>query len=639
MSGIAGVVGLPMNQVRRSVMVMLQAMIHRGPDTEGFEECGPIDHAGGCCGLGHRGLFTTDVTQLSGQPAVNPITGDVLAFDGFISGFQTLRFRLESLGYVFRGIGDAEVLLYSLQEWGVEAFNHIDGMYAVAWYEQRSHRLLLARDPLGIKPLYVARSAECLVFASEVRAILASGLVDDELDPAGIASFLAYGAPQDPLTVHRHIGSFAPGTFEWIDCGARGIASAKPTRFWRFPALIDPLETEMVAGDIHFEMSRQIRDHGVAEVPQCVFLSGGVYSSAVAAYAKVLTGALPSFHIAYQSGSNGREAALVAEVSHLIGARHYQTVVDDEWFLQQWDQWARSSDRPSVTGLLTYIISGAASDAGVVVALSGVGGSDLFCEKDIFYRLSQRKNWETRFAGMPTWFRGAILRALLGTPGSAIDPGLSRAHPECLTPDALALASRRISSDDTLCRFGFDWRKLGLTASYMPPSAFDAMQPGQSDAFHKITAVECMGHLGNSVLRDADVYGLANSLEIRAPLLSRSVVDMVASLPTSIKRPAGRPPRFLLGRVLSGAVPQSVLALPEKKPSLPFDKWLSGALFERCEAAIRAVCDAAPLDATAVLEDWQQGTGSRSADHRLALVCLGNYLTRAKPRHKPAKSS
>lgn len=634
MSGIAGVVGLPKDRVRQVVMAMSRAMIHRGPDTEGFELCGASDQAGGVCGLGHRGLITTDIAQASRQPAVNPVTGDVLAFDGFISGFQALRFRLESLGHVFRGIGDAEVLLYALQEWGVEAFDQIDGMYAIAWYERRSHRLLLARDPLGIKPLYVARTAESLVFASEVRAVLASGLVNDELDPAGVASFLAYGAPQEPLTVHRFIRSFRPGTYEWIDCMAPGHAAEMPVRFWRFPSPENSLEPGEVVEDIRFDMSKQIRDHGVAEVPECVFLSGGVYSSTVAAYAKVLTGPVQNFHVVYQSGKDEREAAIVAAVSHAIGARHFQAVVDDEWVLQQWDQWAMSSDRPTIGGLPIYMISGAANDAGVVVALAGIGGSQLFCEHDTFRRMAWFSRWDSRLAGMPLWLRRGFRRVASRAFGAGSARDAAGALHGRLSPIEFALASRRIVSDDTLRRFGCDWRALGLTESYVPPSAFDAMQPGPSDAMHQIMAVECVSHLLNSVLRDADVYGFANSLEIRAPLLSRSVVDALGCLPTSFKHPAGSPPRFLLRKVLSGAIPEAVLNLPDRKPTLPYAGWPKGSLRGRNEAAIDAVCDAAPLDARAVREDWQRSEAIGGLDHRLALVCLGNYLLHAKSQRR-----
>ena len=639
MSGIAGAVGLPMDQVKRAVMAMMQAMIHRGPDNEGFEECGSSEQVGGCCGLGHRGLSTTDLEDASRQPIINPLTGDVLAFDGFLSGFQSLRFRLESLGYVFRGIGDTEVLLYALQEWGVKAFDQIDGMYAVAWYERRSHRLLLARDPLGIKPLYVARTDESLAFASEVRAILASGLVDDELDPAGIASFLAYGAPQDPLTVHRQIKSFQPGTFEWFDCGGQDFQPARPVRFWHFPTLADPLEPDQIVEDIHFEISKQIRDHCVAEVTECVFSSGGVYSSAVAAFAKVLTGPVQNFHFVYQPGADEREAARAAKVSHMIGAKHFQAVADDEWFLQQWDQWARSSDRPSVSGLPIFMISGAANDAGVVVSLAGIGGSQLFCEQNAFRGMARLARWDERLAGMPAWLRRGVRRVATGVLGSGLDLGVSTAFHKGFGPVEFALASRRIASDETLSRFGCDWQNLGLNASYVPPSAFDAMQPGRNDAFHQIMAVECLSHLGNTAIRDADVYGLANSLEIRLPLLSRSVVNALGSLPRSIKLPAGRPPRFLLGSVLSGIIPKSILNLHDRNYSLPYAKWMKGPLMERSEAAIDSVCDKAPLDPIAVREVWQRRVERGGSQNRLALVCLGNYLSSVSRQRRPARNS
>jgi len=220
MCGIAGVVSRHPQQVEPAVRRMMHAMVHRGPDDEGFEWL-PFgtDASGLRAGFGFRRLSILDLSSAGHQPMVDVATGNCIVFNGEIYNFRDLRQRLEARGVTIRSSSDTEVLLHAVSVWGERALDEIDGMFAFAFYEASSRRILLGRDPLGIKPLYVGTTTGSLVFASEVRAVLASGLIPDELDPGGIASYLAYGSPQDPLTVHRSIRSFPAGSCCWIDAG------------------------------------------------------------------------------------------------------------------------------------------------------------------------------------------------------------------------------------------------------------------------------------------------------------------------------------------------------------------------------------------------------------------------------------
>ena len=232
MCGIAGIVSPDAGEVPPAVRRMTQSLVHRGPDDAGIET---FSFGGAAAGFGFRRLAILDLTPAGHQPMLHPTTGDCLVFNGEIYNFKHLRAELEARGSVFRGHGDTEVLLEALVTWGAEALPRLEGMYALAFHDQRADRILLARDPLGIKPLYVAESAGRLVFASEVRAVLASGIVPVEWDPAGVATLLAYGAPQDPFTLLRAIRSFPAGGCEWIrDSGGR-VQREGPRRFWRFP--------------------------------------------------------------------------------------------------------------------------------------------------------------------------------------------------------------------------------------------------------------------------------------------------------------------------------------------------------------------------------------------------------------------
>ncbi len=215
----------------------MRAMVHRGPDDDGYEQFALGEAGGPTCGFGFRRLAILDLSPLGHQPMVNAATGDALIFNGEVYNYVELRQRLASRGHTFRSSGDTEVLLQALSTWGEAVLDDLDGMFAFAFYHAASRRVLLARDPLGIKPLYIARMPNAIVWGSEVRAVLASRLVPDDLSPAGIAGCLAFGATQDPLTVHQAIRSLPAGSCEWLDAASLTGRPPAIRRYWRFPEL------------------------------------------------------------------------------------------------------------------------------------------------------------------------------------------------------------------------------------------------------------------------------------------------------------------------------------------------------------------------------------------------------------------
>lgn len=248
---------------------MMRAMIHRGPDDEGYEEL-PLGNgdAGTVAGFGFRRLAILDLSPAGHQPMFDPASGNCLIFNGEIYNYRHLRARLMVEGIRFRSTGDTEVLLQALSHWGERALDEVEGMFAFAFYEASTKRVLLARDPVGIKPLYVATSDRRVVFASEVRAVLASKLVSDEWSPAGIAGFLMYGAPQDPLTVHRDIRSFPCGAYQWlkIDESSGRLQSDPPRRFWRFPAVDRGMSESTAVEQTRATLEASVSSHLAADV-------------------------------------------------------------------------------------------------------------------------------------------------------------------------------------------------------------------------------------------------------------------------------------------------------------------------------------------------------------------------------------
>lgn len=630
MCGIAGVLSLDPTPVERAVRRMMRAMVHRGPDDEGYEQF-PIgsSDSGGQCGFGFRRLSIMDLSPLGHQPMINRATGDCIAFNGEIYNFKALRARLESAGHRFQSTGDTEVLLRALSTWGDAALDDLDGMFAIAFYQAASRRVLLARDPLGIKPLYTSRTEGQVAFASEIRALLASGLVPDDLDPAGIAGYLAYGAPQDPLTVHRWIRSMPAGTCEWLDSAALAGATASRRRYWRFPTVIrSGDESEMVAR-VRTELVHAVRLQCISDVPLGVFLSGGIDSATMAALARDTQGTVSTFSVGYEAEGGGDETHAAAETAHALGTTHYQTIIDDDWLLLQWREWLKAADRPSIDGLNTYIVSGAVKDRGISVALSGLGADEIFGGYPSFRRIPNLRLALAFITILPRTMRRRLASALLKSlpadrRAKAID-FLSSGN----SPIELAALCRRVMGDETITTLGFDARTLGLTPQYLPSEAFDAFTTKPTDLFQAVSQAETSLYMGNTLLRDSDTNSMAHSLEIRVPFLGRSLVDYVSSLPAAAKSPRRSLPKHLLRRAMAGEIPEGVFTRPKRGFSLPFEAWILGPLRDQSEAAITALADSSCFDTRGVHTIWKNISTNPGQVHwsrSLSLVAMGSYL-------------
>jgi asparagine synthase (glutamine-hydrolysing) len=611
---------------------MMQAIIHRGPDDEGYEEFLLHTDAGGpACGFGFRRLAILDLSPLGHQPMINRDTGDAIIFNGEIYNFASLRERLISRGHTFRSTGDTEVLLRALSEWGEQVLNELDGMFALAFYHAATKRVLLARDQLGIKPLYVARVKGSCVFASEVRAVLSSGLVPADLDAAGVAGFLAYGAPQDPLTVHRHVRSMQAGTYEWIAAPALDRQPGRATRYWRFPPAQPPADEPSCVNRIRAELAGSVRGQCVSDVPLGVFLSGGIDSATMAALAVSQSGPLMTFAVGYDVPGASDETEAAAATAEHLGTRHYQTIVDDDWVILQLYEWLKAADRPSIDGLNTYIVSGAVKDRGATVALSGLGADELFGGYPSFRRIPKLQRLLAVCAWIPAHLRRAAASAIFaplpaGKRAKAIDlvsSGTSAVE--------LAALARRVQGDATLRRLGLDARRLGLTPQYLPQGACDAIDQKCRDSFRAVSEAETTLYMGNTLLRDSDTNSMAHSLEIRVPFLGQGLVNYVCSLPGATRAPAQTAPKHLLRQATADLLPCDVFSRPKSGFSLPFREWMNGPLRDQCEASVETLGCCPLFDAQAVRKLWEEYLSPTSSIHwsrPLSFVVLGSYLQR-----------
>lgn len=612
---------------------MMRSMIHRGPDDEGYERL-PLGAQGGViAGFGFRRLAILDLTPAGHQPMVDRETGDCLIFNGEIYNFRWLRAKLESKGVRVRSSGDTEVLLHTLATWREAALDLIDGMYAFAFYHAANRRILLARDPFGIKPLYFAQPPRTFVFASEVRAVLASGLVLDDLDPAGMATMLAYGSPQDPLTVHAAIKSFPAGSCQWIDAGvADGRQPSPPRRYWRFPTVVPDVAEEDAIRKIRLQLNASVRDQCISDVPIGAFLSGGIDSATLAAVAVRHSPGLHTYAVGFQSDRAADETAAAAETAHALGTVHSQTILDDEWGSLLFHGWLTSTDRPSIDGLNTYVVSEVVKNQGVTVALSGIGADELFGGYPQFQTVPRLRRWLGIAGFVPPGMRRAVARLLFSRlPRSkrekAID--LISARPTALD---LTLAMRRVLFTSDLTRLGLAAAGLGLSPAYLPQGAHELLGDLDADDFRTVSRAEVVFYMGNTLLRDADINSMAHSLEVRVPFLGRTIGETAGSFSGGIQAPPGAAAKHLLRQAMLRDLPRGVCERRKAGFTLPIGEWMNTSAKDMCEAAIDALADCPLIDGAGVRVIWDSFSGTTSANwyRRLGMVTLGSYVQRCR---------
>jgi asparagine synthase (glutamine-hydrolysing) len=627
MCGIAGILATNQQLVRRALPAMSACQRHRGPDSEG-EAYLPLGDRH-LLGLGHRRLAIIDLSPAGHQPMVHPITGDQIIFNGEIYNFQVLRDELLAAGETFRGTGDTEVMLHALARWGPEAVARFQGMFAFAYYGNRNRRLLVARDSVGIKPLYVAKADGVpLMFASEVRSILASGLVSRRLDPRGVAGLLAYGAVQQPLTIFRDVSSFPAGCYQiWeADGTTRG-----PVRFWDYPTSTRPDISEADAIDqLRAKLDAAVRDHLVADVPVGLFLSSGLDSTILAGLAARHTPHLNSFTVGFADQPDMSEQGLASETAKLFGLSHTNIDLTGKDAEDAAGRWLRSLDQPSVDGLNVFVISQAVRRAGMTVALSGQGGDELFCGYPSFRDVPRLRRLMRQVGWLPRAMRGLLGKVAAANRSHAVREKLV----DMLQGDgsvlSLALQRRRAMSDSQIAALGLDAAELGLAPSFQPPEALATMASLDGlDDVAAVSQVESRFYQGNMLLRDGDANGMAHSLEIRVPLLDQRILDLAYSLPGRLRLPPRSAGKHLL-RTAFAAMLRPALAEQKKRGfTLPIRRWMLGPLRERCESALAklkatGVLRPAGVDAvwSAFLRDPESPIWSRA----FTLVVLGSYV-------------
>ena len=593
MCGICGIVGSRNDDLAESrVRGMMLRIEHRGPDEGGVL-------ARRRAVLGMRRLSIIDLGGGS-QPVFNEDGAIGVVFNGEIYNFLELRAELENRGHRFRTHSDTEVIVHAYEEWGERCPEHLRGMFAFALWDgrgahkdgQAAGRILLARDRLGIKPLYYAAAEGTLLFASEVRALLASGAIPRKVARESVEAYLLFGSVVEPMTLVEGVFSLPPGHSLFIACDSP--LAAKPVPYWdladsaRKAAQNAPRDFDSAARAVRPMLEQAVRSHLMADVPLGIFLSSGLDSTALAALAARERSDLHTFTVAFTE-RDFSEATVARQTAKRLGTEHRELVVTPDDMAARLPEAVTALDQPSMDGINTFFVSWAARQVGLKVALSGLGGDEIFGGYNTFRntpRIAKLAMLANKFpAATRGWMaetmlewsrrgskakRSDVLRKIAtvwGTPKSLPHPYFFTRM--LFTPRQVAL----LSSPALLA----ERRAQSSTRPWVAWLTQTVEQAEQLSGDSAVSCLELRTYMLDTLLRDTDAMSMNHSLEVRVPLLDHPLVEFVVGLPDSAKR-RGEAPKALLAEALKDVLPEEVVRQPKRTFTFPWERWLHGPL-------------------------------------------------------------
>lgn len=563
---------------RAELLATRDAMAARGPDAVGEW----IDHDQRV-GMGHCRLAIIDLSATGVQPMHEDEAGLTMVFNGEIYNYQPLRNELLAEGEKFRGTSDTEVMLKLYKREGPDFVRRLRGMFTFVLRDARRRGVLLARDPFGIKPLYLADDGRTLRAASQVKALLAGGKIDASPDAAGHAGFFLWGSVPEPHTLYRAIRALPAGSMLWIDrAGRRDL-----TRLFDIGQEIAAAEQAGASARIPLGMAIEdtVRHHLVADVPVGVFLSAGLDSSTIASHAAALSNQpLHTVTLGFReyAGTADDEVGLAETIAGGLRAAHQTRWVSAADFRDRLPALFEAMDQPSVDGINTYFVAQATAATGLKVALSGVGGDELFGTYLSYRQLPRAVAALAPLARLPLLPRlirivSAPVLGMLSSPKYAglleyggdyggvylLRRGLFMPWelPELIGPD--------------MARAG--WNELNSMARLE-----DTHRP-ISQGWLKVMALETTWYMRNQLLRDADWAGMAHGLEIRTPLVDIELFRALLPRLVDVSRPSKRD----MAKTAVPAVPANVLDRPKTGFNVPVRDWLLAGKDAQPERGLR----------------------------------------------------
>ncbi|MGK7876200.1 MAG: asparagine synthase (glutamine-hydrolyzing) [Xenococcaceae cyanobacterium] len=559
MCGIAGIITDSCVRDRIEVLSkgMRDSLQHRGPDDQGIYLSTDRQAA-----LAHTRLAILDLTSAGHQPMSTADGRYWITFNGEIYNFQELRSTLEDQGEQFQSQTDTEVILKLYQRFGTECVTHLRGMFAFAIWDNLAKTCFIARDPLGIKPLYYWQSVSTLVFASELRAILATKLPTISLSPEGLYGYLLSGSVPEPHTLIEGIHCLEAGN--WLLWQEGKLTKCQ---YWQINFAPETISLPEAKEKVRAALIESIEHHFVSDVPVGIFLSGGIDSSSVVALARqTQKGKLRTYSIAFEE-NKWNEGEIARKVAKEFDTDHTEYKITASLGRELFPKFLETIDQPSIDGFNTFCVSQIACQDGTKVVLSGLGGDELFGGYPSFQKVPQMIRLGKRLQafqpintgigmGLEYWGKSTQVKRLgdflQQTPNSAAAYCSLRgifSHRE-----ACGIASRYLRE-----------RALQMRKSYV-------RVPKQPSLEDEVSLLELSYYMRNQLLRDSDVMSMAWGLELRVPLVDRVLLEAIASIKGTIRLAPGK--KLLIQSIPE--LPTWVFNRPKQGFFFPFEQWMAG---------------------------------------------------------------
>jgi len=560
MCGIAGLLSRDRSQDQLQILLqqMQTALQHRGPDDQGTYISSDRQAA-----IAHTRLSILDLSPAGHQPMSTPDGRYWITFNGEIYNFCELRSQLQSQGEQFHSQTDTEVILKLYQTIGSDCVHHLRGMFAFAIWDDLEKTCFLARDPLGIKPLYYWQANSILVFASELRAILASGLPTIRLSTEGLYSYLIRGSVQEPLTMIEGIHCLEAG--HWLHWKSGNLQQHK---YWQINFTSKAVSIAEATERVRYGLIDSIKHHFVSDVPVGIFLSGGIDSATILALARQTQSSdLHTYSIAFQE-PDWNEGEIAQKVSQKFETQHTQMTVTASLARELFKPFLAAIDQPTIDGFNTFCVSRLAQENGMKVVLSGLGGDELFGGYRSFHKVPQMVYWGKKIQA----FKPITTGIGIGLERWATSSKLNRLGDfiqQTPTTAAAYDSFRGIFSHREACALMnryLDYEVLPTDLRKGSPTKAAINLPSVRD---EISLLEISQYMRNQLLRDSDVMSMAWGLELRIPFVDRDLLEAIAIIPSSIRLAYGK-------QLLIQAVPELpdwIVKRPKQGFSFPLEEW------------------------------------------------------------------
>ena len=568
---------------------MSDCMAHRGPDADGFYIKDEI-------ALGHRRLSIIDLSEVANQPMVDGSGRFVLIFNGEIYNFQDVKTQITD--YPFQTKSDSEVILAAYQKWGADCLHKLAGMYVFVIWDTVTRELFIARDRMGVKPLYYYCDNDHFIFASEVRAVLKSGLIPARLNQAAVDDFLEFQSVPFPHAIIENVKQLEAGSYLKISTGKPQIS-----KYWDLTEkkngfhITDQRQVQLQLREL---LRKSVERRLISDVPLGAFLSGGIDSSAIVALmAEASAGPVNTFNIGFHE-KEFDESEFADLVAKKFNTRHNAVRLHPTIFLDELNNALNSMDTPSGDGVNTYVVSKQIRQSGLTVALSGVGGDELFAGYPFFsryYKLKQKERWwklirplrklGAGFVGLNGSVHKDRIRQLLQTDDLSID--------ECYPVFRQVLSPRMISKLTT--------HPLSTTNIVSDQLQKQEAAINKFPLLSQVSIAEYLGYTQHTLLKDTDQMSMAVTLEVREPYFDHELVEFVLGIPDKWKYPTY--PKSLLVESLGDLLPPEIVHRKKQGFLFPWNVWMKRELKNFCEERLNRISDRSFIRSEALKQRWQ----------------------------------